>query len=252
MVERFESLGEARQPAAAHVDVLVGRYAADHRLAPKGCRSVPRRVGARRLRSADRREGGLALPIFDPTAGVGCWVVEPVFISSLARDGMGAIRASAKAAVESLQMRPVMFETAPASRDDSRRALLDELGGCDVVVLLLGAGYGERTERGVSATEDEFNEAVRRGIPVVGAGAGGREVSRAGRVREPGARDVERQPRLSSDLGDVGFAVVRALNAWRQRGATNENQMQRWRRSRARVGGRGGPGRATRVRRRAS
>ncbi len=65
---------------------------------------------------------------------------------------------------DSLQMRPVMFETAPASGEDSRRALLDELGRCDVVVLLLGAEYGERTERGVSATEDEFNEAVARSI----------------------------------------------------------------------------------------
>jgi len=69
-------------------------------------------------------------------------------------------------------MRPVMFETAPASREDSRRALLDALGGCDVVVLLLGAEYGERTERGVSATEDEFNEAVRRGVPEVGGALG--------------------------------------------------------------------------------
>ncbi len=93
--------------------------------------------------------------------------MEPVFISSLARGEMAAIRAGARAAAESLQMRPVMFETAPASRDDSRRVLLDELGGCDVVLLILGAEYGERTERGVSATEDEFNEATSRGIPVI-------------------------------------------------------------------------------------
>jgi hypothetical protein len=153
-------------------------------------------------------------------------VVEPVFISSLARDEMGAIRASAKAAVESLQMRPVMFETAPASRDDSRRALLDELGGCDVVVLLLGAEYGERTERGVSATEDEFNEAVRRGIPVV---ALVQEVARSAEQDEfvSRVRGTWSEGRFApefKDVGDVGFAVVRALNAWRQHGATNENQ----------------------------
>jgi hypothetical protein len=167
MVERFESPGKPdspRQRTWTFTPADAQPITVSHR---RVAAPFPRRVGARRIRSVDCREGGLALPVYYPTAVLGCLVVEPVFISSLARDEMGAIRASAKAAVESLQMRPVMFETAPASRDDSRRALLDELGGCDVVVLLLGAEYGERTERGVSATEDEFNEAVRRGIPVV-------------------------------------------------------------------------------------
>lgn len=152
--------------------------------------------------------------------------MEPVFISSLARGEMAAIRVSARAAVESLQMRPVMFEIAPASRDDPRRALLDELGGCDVVVLLLGAEYGERAERGVSATEDEFNEAVSRGIPVI---ALVQEIARSAEQDEFVSRvrgtwsDGRFAPEFK-DAGDVGFAVVRALNAWRQRGATNENQ----------------------------
>ena len=139
---------------------------------------------------------------------------------------MVAIRASARAAVKSLQMRPVMFETAPASRDDSRRALLDELGGCDVVVLLLGAEYGERTERGVSATEDEFNEAVSRGIPVI---ALVQEIARSAKQDEfvSRVRGTWSEGRFAPDVqgrGDVGFAVVRALNTWRQRGATNEHQ----------------------------
>ena len=152
--------------------------------------------------------------------------MEPIFISSLARGEMAAIRVSARAAVESLQMRPVMFETAPASRDDPRRALLDELGGCDVVVLLLGGQYGERTERGVSATEDEFNEAVSRGIPVI---ALVQEIARSAEQDEFVSRvrgtwsDGRFAPEFK-DAGDVGFAIVRALNAWRQRGATNENQ----------------------------
>jgi len=139
---------------------------------------------------------------------------------------MVAIRAETRAAVESLQMRPVMFETTPASRDDSRRALLDELGGCDVVLLLLGAEYGERTERGVSATEDEFNEATGRGIPVI---ALVQEIPRSpeqdefvGRVR--GTWSEGRFAPTFKDASGVGFAVVRALNAWRQRGVTNEHQ----------------------------
>jgi hypothetical protein len=153
-------------------------------------------------------------------------LVESVFISSLARGEMAAARAAARAAVQSLQMRPVMFETAPASRDDSRRALLDDLGRCDVVVLLLGAEYGERTERGVSATEDEFNEAVTRGIPVIAL------VQKAERSAEQDGfvarvRGMWSDGRFApefTDATDVGFAVVSALNAWRERGTTSEQQ----------------------------
>lgn len=160
--------------------------------------------------------------------------MESVFISSLARGEMAAVRESARAAVDSLQMRPVMFETAPASRDDSRRALLDELGRCDVVLLLLGTEYGERTERGVSATEDEFNEAVTRGIPVI---ALVQNVERSAEQEEFVARvrgtwsDGRFAPEFT-DASDVGFAVVSALNAWRQGGASTEQQAAALQRSR--------------------
>jgi hypothetical protein len=123
-------------------------------------------------------------------------------------------------------MRPVMFKTAPASREDSRRALLDELGRCDVVVLLLGGEYGERTERGVSATEDEFNEAVARSIPVIALVQNVERSSEqdafVARVRGTWS-DGRFAPEFTS-AADVGFAVVSALNAWRQRGAGSEHQ----------------------------
>jgi hypothetical protein len=170
--------------------------------------------------------------------------VERVFISSLARGEMAAIRAAARAAAESLQMRPVMFETAPASRDDSRRALLDELAGCDAVLLLLGAEYGERTEQGVSATEDELNEAVRRGIPVI---ALVQQVARSpdqgafvGRVR--GTWSEGRFAPTFKDVNDVGFAVVAALNTWRQRGSTDQQQTAALERGRELALGSGRPG----------
>lgn len=157
---------------------------------------------------------------------------------------MAAIRAAARAAAESLQMRPMMFETAPASRDDSRRALLDELGGCDVVLLLLGAEYGERTERGVSATEDEFKEAASRGIPVI---ALVQQVTRSpeqdefvSRVR--GTWSDGRFAPTFTDSSDIAFAVVRALNAWRQRGATDEHQAAALERARGLAVGSSRPG----------
>lgn len=148
---------------------------------------------------------------------------------------MAAIRASAAEAVQSLQMRAVMFETTPASREDSRRALLDELARCDIVLLLLGADYGERTERGVSATEDELNEAQERGIPVIAL------VQKLARSAEQEAF-VSRVRGTWSDghfapgfdgAGDVGLVVVAALNAWRQRGATGERQTGALERARA-------------------
>lgn len=139
---------------------------------------------------------------------------------------MAAVRAAAQKGVESLQMRPVMFETAPASRSDSRRALLDELGRCDVVILLLGAEYGERTERGVSATEDEFDEALAQGIPVIGL------VQKAARSAEQEefvarVRGNWSEGRFAPEFtgpADVGFAVVSALNSWRHLGASSEGQ----------------------------
>jgi hypothetical protein len=170
--------------------------------------------------------------------------MESVFISSLARGDMAAVRANARAAVESLGMRPVMFENAPASRQDSRRALLDALGGCDVVVLLLGAEYGERTERGVSATEDEFDEAVRRGIPVIAlvqeATRSPEQADFVSRVR--GTWGDGRFAPGFKDASDVGFAVVRALDAWRQRGTTDELQAAALDRARALAVGSGRAG----------
>lgn len=172
--------------------------------------------------------------------------MEAAFISSLARGDMAAVRAGARAGVESLQMRAVMFETSPASRDDSRRALLDELGRCDVVVLLLGAEYGERTEHGVSATEDEFNEALARGISVI---ALVQSVERTPEQDEFVARvrgswsDGHFAPEFTG-AGDVALAVVKALNAWRQGGTSAEQQTAALDRARALAArsGRGGQG----------
>lgn len=133
---------------------------------------------------------------------------------------MTAARDQTRLAVESLAMVPVMFESVPASSEGSRRELLDRLAECDVVVLLLGAEYGEPAARGMSPTEEEFDHAVSNGVPVLAL------------VQD----DVEREPAQSEFLGrvrgtwedggltgrfasaqDVGLAVVRALNDWKER-----------------------------------
>ncbi len=131
---------------------------------------------------------------------------------------MGAIREAARSAVQSLDMHPVTFETGAASDESSRRTLLDRVAQSDAVVLLLGADYGESGARGVSPTEEEFNEARERGIPVLTL-----------------VRDAEREPEQEAflarvrgrweegkltadftDASDVGLAVVKALDEWRR------------------------------------
>jgi hypothetical protein len=141
--------------------------------------------------------------------------MEHVFISSLFRGEMAGIRQAVRAAVDSLDMRPVMFEIEPARDEASRRALLDQVAACDVLVLLLGTEYGEPVGRGVSPTEEEFNEARERGIPVL---ALVQSVE-----REPAQEEFVRRVRGGweqglfapefKDASDAGFAAVRALNA---------------------------------------
>jgi hypothetical protein len=134
---------------------------------------------------------------------------------------MAAIRQAVRIAIDSLDMRTVMFENEPARDEASRRALLDQVAASDALVLLLGAEYGEPVARGVSPTEEEFNEARERGIPVLAL------VQRV--EREPAQKEFVRRLRGGweqglfapefTDASDVGFAAVRALNAWRQQSA---------------------------------
>ena len=92
-------------------------------------------------------------------------VVDKVFISSVMR-GFEDERAAARRAVESVGLRAVMAETAPARPDASKHALLDLVDPADAVVLILGARYGYIAEHGLSPTEDEFNHARQAGKPI--------------------------------------------------------------------------------------
>jgi hypothetical protein len=152
-----------------------------------------------------------------------------VFISSLARGEMGSFREAARDAIDSLGMRPVMFETEPASTQDSRRALLDRIPHWDALLLVLGAEYGEPAARGVSPTEEEFQEAVRHGIPVLA-------IVQDGVEREPAQQEFINRVRGTWEEGRFapGFrdrdgvmkAAVKALNEWRQRGPSEQLRAQ--------------------------
>jgi hypothetical protein len=82
-----------------------------------------------------------------------------VFVSSIQRD-YSDVRESARRAIESLDMRPLMAELAGAHAESPQRALLDLVGRADVFLLLVGPRYS-------SPTEDEFNEANRLGKPIL-------------------------------------------------------------------------------------
>jgi hypothetical protein len=144
--------------------------------------------------------------------------VERIFISSLARGDMGSIRQAARRAVEALEMYPVMFETGPPSDEGSRRALLDRVASADALLLLLGGEYGEAGGRGMSPTEEEFSQAVETGVPVLALVQDTpREPAQDAFLRR--VRGGWEQGRLTADFtdaADVGFAVTRALNAWRR------------------------------------
>ena len=104
-----------------------------------------------------------------------------------------------------------MAETVSAAPASPQRALLDRVAESNVLVLLVGPRYGARQESGVSATEEEFDEARRRGKPILV-------------LREEGELEPEQQEFLDRatsgweggalygtfrDASDVGLAVVR-------------------------------------------
>jgi len=92
--------------------------------------------------------------------------VDRIFISSVMRDYSDE-RLAAKDAVESLGLRAVMAETAAASADPAKSALLSDVERADAVVLLLASRYGYSGDNGLSPTEDEYNHAVKTGKPVL-------------------------------------------------------------------------------------
>src|SRR5690348_16533457 len=89
------------------------------------------------------------------------WVIidhVKVFISSVIK-GYEAYRAAAREAIETLRHHPIDaegFSAAPGSPQHACRAAVRE---ADVVVLLMGARYGDPLPSGMSATHEEYEEA---------------------------------------------------------------------------------------------
>ena len=89
-----------------------------------------------------------------------------IFVSSVVK-GFADKRAAAKAGVEVLRMKPVMCEDFGAQPHSSQYACLEGVKESDGVALVLGARYGFIAKSGKSVTEEEFDCARERGMPVL-------------------------------------------------------------------------------------
>lgn len=83
-----------------------------------------------------------------------------IFVSSI-MTGYGDVREAAARAIEEAGCEPVLAERFPAGTVSPRTACLDAVASCEGIVLILGGQYGEDTAAGMSATEEEYREAVR-------------------------------------------------------------------------------------------
>lgn len=93
-----------------------------------------------------------------------------VFISSLMQ-GYGDVRNAAAVAIKRADCEPVRAEDFPASNTSPRTACLDGVASSDAVCLILGKRYlaegGALVPSGLSATHEEYNEAVRLRKPLL-------------------------------------------------------------------------------------
>lgn len=90
-----------------------------------------------------------------------------VFISSV-RKGLEVERDALPGLISALGHDPRRFEDFTARPVPPRQACLDGVSAADVYLMLLGERYGERTpDTGLAPTEEEFNAAERKGIPII-------------------------------------------------------------------------------------
>jgi hypothetical protein len=93
-------------------------------------------------------------------------MAKKVFISSVMRD-FQVERQAAKQAVEALDLRPVMAEDFGSKPHSPKTACLEGVRASDIYIGIVGPRYGYVTPKGASVTEEEFEEARKRGVPIL-------------------------------------------------------------------------------------
>lgn len=89
-----------------------------------------------------------------------------VFVSSV-MEGYAVHRDAARQGIRQADADPVLAEDFQAQASSPRNACLDGVQSSDALVLLLGARHGWVTPSGRSATEEEYEEAQRRQLPIL-------------------------------------------------------------------------------------
>ena len=89
-----------------------------------------------------------------------------VFISSVIL-GFETFRDAADSAIRTLSHDPVRAETFPASPNTPQQACLAGVRESDALLLVLGERYGSAPPNELSATHEEYNEALRNNIPIL-------------------------------------------------------------------------------------
>lgn len=108
-----------------------------------------------------------------------------VFVSSV-MEGYGDYREAARRGIEEAGCDPVLAEDLAAQATSPRNACLDGVQSSDALVVLLGARYGWVAPSGRSATEEEYEEARRRHLPIL-------VFVQDGAVREPQQQEFVRR-----------------------------------------------------------
>jgi hypothetical protein len=139
--------------------------------------------------------------------------VPSVFMSSVIT-GFEDVRDAAAAGIRTVGMHALRSEELSADADSSRRALLDQVGRCDLYLLILGARYGDFGVNETSPTEDEYDEAVRLHKPILVVlqerELEPRQQQFLGRVRGTWGEGVFSG--RFKDATDIGAAVAAALS----------------------------------------
>lgn len=145
-----------------------------------------------------------------------------VFLSSV-MSGMEVMRDAAVAACDSLDIKVTKAEDFQSDAASPRGACLRGVGTADGVVLLVGPRYGSTLPSGKSATEEEFDEAVRlRKEVFVFRTADQIEEAQDAFLKRVGDWQSGHFYRTCTTPGDLQRDIVRALRAWSSAPETSE------------------------------
>ncbi len=137
---------------------------------------------------------------------------QKIFVSSSMDEAMKPWRVAAFHGIEGLDFEALEAEDLPASPSSSQGACLSLVDQSSAVVLLLGKRYGTPQESGLSATEEEINEARKLNKPVlvfvVGRSLDSRQRKFLQSLQEWAAGVVTK---TCEETGELTKEVVRAL-----------------------------------------